>query len=132
MEEYLIDNNIISKYFSGLLSENAMLFVAQAIDATPNISVITQSVITQIEALSWKHPQKEKEQIINSFIKDSIIIPLTPEIVKECVNLKRGRRIKTPDAIIAATAIQNNMVLISADKDFANISELKSVNPLDL
>lgn len=127
MEEYLIDNNIISKYFSGLLSENAMLFVAQAIDATPNISVITQ-----IEALSWKHPQKEKEQIINSFIKDSIIIPLTPEIVKECVNLKRGRRIKTPDAIIAATAIQNNMVLISADKDFANISELKSVNPLDL
>lgn len=127
MGEYLIDNNIISKYFSGLLSEKAMLFAGRVIDATPNISVITQ-----IEALSWKHPEKEKEQIISSFIKDSIIIPLTPEIVKVCVNLKRSRKIKTPDAIIAATAIQNNMVLISADKDFANINDLRSVHPDDL
>lgn len=127
MEEYLIDNNVISKYFSGLLSEKAMIFVGKVIDATPNISVITQ-----IEALSWIYPDTEKELILNSFIEDSLIIPLTPEIVRVCVNIRRSRKIKTPDAIIAATAIERNMVLISADNDFANISELRFIHPDDI
>lgn len=42
MGKYLIDNNVISSYFSGLFTEKAMDFVADVIDQTPNISVITQ------------------------------------------------------------------------------------------
>lgn len=47
MERYLIDNNVISSYFSESFSEKAMAFVADVIDQTSNISVITV-----IEALS--------------------------------------------------------------------------------
>ncbi len=49
MGQYLIDNNVISSYFSGLFSEKAIDFVANVIDQTPAISVITA-----IEALSWE------------------------------------------------------------------------------
>lgn len=55
MGKYLIDNNTISSYFSGLFSDKAMEFVGKVIDQTPNISFITQ-----IEALSWISPDKKE------------------------------------------------------------------------
>ena len=48
MVKYLLDNNAISHFFSGLLSDKGMNFMAEVLNQTPNISVITQ-----IEALSW-------------------------------------------------------------------------------
>lgn len=62
MGQYLIDNNVISNYFSGLFSIKGMDFIAEVIDQTPNISVITE-----IEALSWVNPDKSKEKIIQEF-----------------------------------------------------------------
>lgn len=124
MGKYLIDNNIISSYFSELFSENAMNFIAEIIDATPNISVITQ-----IEALSWVNPDKQKERFLKEFISDSTILMLTPEIVTESIKIRRSRKIKTPDAIIAATAIVNGFTLLTNDNDFNGIKKLKTINP---
>ena len=124
MGQYLIDNNIISSYFSELFSENAMTFIAEIIDATPNISVITQ-----IEALSWVNPDKQKERFLKEFISDSTILMLTPEIVTEAIKIRRSRKIKTPDAIIAATAIVNGFTLLTNDNDFNGIQKLKTINP---
>ncbi|MCB9034944.1 MAG: type II toxin-antitoxin system VapC family toxin [Chitinophagales bacterium] len=124
MEQYLIDNNAISYFFSELLNDSAMQFMANVIDKIPNISVITQ-----IEALSWTNKDKNKESILKEFINDSNILFITPNIVAECVRIRRSRKIKTPDAIIAATAIVNNFTLITADADFENIDNLKILNP---
>jgi hypothetical protein len=66
MEQYLIDNYVISNYFSGLFPEKAMDFIAEVIDLIPNISVITQ-----IEALSWRNPDTRKEMIIRDFIENA-------------------------------------------------------------
>lgn len=43
------------------------------------------SVITQIEALSWVSPNKKQEAIMKEFIKDSIILGLSQEVVVQCV-----------------------------------------------
>ena len=120
MGQYLIDNNVISSYFSGLFSKNAMIFVANAIDQMPNISVITE-----IEALSWLSPDKKKEAIVKAFIEDANILPLSPDVVAQCVKIRRSRKVKTPDAIIAATAIVHSLTLITSDNDFNNIEGLK-------
>jgi len=45
------------------------------------------------------------------------------------VKIRRGKKIKTPDAIIAATAIVHNLTLITGDGDFNNIKGLSIVNP---
>jgi hypothetical protein len=63
MGQYLIDNNVISHYFSALYSETAMEFVAEIIDNTPIISVITQ-----IEAMSWVNSDKSKENFLKEFV----------------------------------------------------------------
>jgi len=127
MGQFLIDNNIISNYFSHQFSEKGMNYIAEVFDQRPIISVITE-----IEALSWISSNKMKEKIVKSFIEDSNFLTLTHEIVKECVKIRRSRKIKTPDAIIAATALVHNLTLITSDKGFNNISNLKIFNPNSL
>lgn len=124
MGKFLIDNNIISSYFSGMFSEKAMDFVAKVIDQKPNISVITE-----IEALSWVSPDKNKEAIVKSFIEDANIMPLSPDVVAQSVKIRRSRKIKTPDAIIAATAIIFNLTLLTSDSYFKSIQGLKITDP---
>lgn len=127
MERYLIDNNAISNFFSGLFTEKVMTFMADVLDQTPIVSVITE-----IEALSWISSDKAKEQIVKDFIQDATVLALTPAIVSQCISIRRSRKIKTPDANIAATAIVHNLTIITSDSDFKNISGLKVVDPLNL
>ena len=127
MERYLIDSNVISNYFAGVFSLSAMLLLTNAIDKTPNLSVITK-----IEALSWRNPDVAKEKIVRLFLQNSNIIPLSDIIVDECIQIRRNGRIKTPDAIIAATAIVHSYTLLTSDLGFNRIPNLTVVNPFDL
>jgi predicted nucleic acid-binding protein len=127
MGQYLIDNNAISNFFSGLFIEKGMSFMAEVFDQIPVISVITE-----IEALSWINPDKSKEQIVKAFIQDTTVLALTPAVVAQCVSLKRSRKIKTPDAIVAATAMVHSLTLITSDSDFNNITGLNVINPFNL
>lgn len=104
-----------------------MSFIAEVIDQTPTISVITE-----IEALSWVNPDISKETIIQEFIQDANVLSLTPAVVNQCVKIRRSRKIKTPDAIIAATAIVHNLTLITSDSDFNNIRGLQITDPHNL
>jgi len=104
-----------------------MDFLADVINRVPNISVITE-----IEALSWRDSDVTKEEIVRSFVEDSNVIALSPKVVEKCIEIRRNRKVKTPDAIIAATAIVHNLTLLTSDADFKNIPNLKIINPLDL
>lgn len=124
MGQFLIDNNVISNFFSGLFTEKGMNFIAEVLDQTPIISVITE-----IEALSWINPDKSKEQIVKAFVQDATILSLTPAVVAQCINIRRSQKIKTPDAIMAATAIVHNLTLITSDSDFNKINGLQVIDP---
>ncbi|MCF0042978.1 type II toxin-antitoxin system VapC family toxin [Dyadobacter fanqingshengii] len=125
MEQYLIDTNAVSHYMSAMLTQPGIHFMDDVIDATPNLSVISQ-----IELLSWKTPKSSQ---ISDFIHDSLIYNITPDVVAICINIRKNRKIKTLDAIIAATANANNFTLVTDnEKDFENIPKLKVVNPKKL
>ena len=124
MEQYLIDTNVISDYFSASFSAGGIALMDTVFDAVPKLSVITQ-----IELLCWK-TDAATEQKIKNFIADSIVLDISPEVIVQCVNLRKGKKIKTPDAIIAATALAYGYTLITDNKkDFANIKGLKIINP---
>jgi predicted nucleic acid-binding protein len=54
-------------------------------------------------------------------------------VISNCVKIRRDKKIKPPDAIIAATAIANDYTLISNnDKDFKVIKGLKYINPYSI
>lgn len=119
-----MDTNVVSDYFSASFSVAGMALMDTAIDAVPNISVITQ-----IELLCWNTDEATTQNVQN-FITDSVVLDISPEIIAQCVALRKGKKMKTPDAIIAATALAYGFTLITNnEKDFANISGLKMVNP---
>jgi hypothetical protein len=127
MEQYLMDTNVVSDYFSTFFSDTGIAFMDAAIDAIPNISVITE-----IELLCWK-TGSSTEQKIKNFINDSIIINISSDVILHCVELRRSKKIKIPDAIIAATAIVYNYTLLTNNaNDFSNIPGLKMINPMKL
>jgi predicted nucleic acid-binding protein len=124
MEQYLIDTNVVSDYFSASFSPAGMALIDAAIDAIPNLSVITQ-----IELLCWK-TDAAAEQGIKDFIADSNVLNITPDVIAACVRLRKGKKIKTPDAIIAATALAYDYTIITNnERDFTNIKGLKVLNP---
>lgn len=70
MEQYLIDTNAVSHYLSAMLTQPGIDFMDDVINATPNLSVISQ-----IELLSW---ETLKSSQISDFINDSLIFNITP------------------------------------------------------
>ncbi len=82
--------------------------------------------------LCWK-TDTDTEQKVKNFIKDSIVLNISPHVIEECVKLRKGKKIKTPDAIIAATALANKLILVSHNTfDFKNIKGLKVIDPHNL
>jgi len=121
---YLIDNNAISNYCKFSMPDKACVFMSAIIDAEPFISIITK-----IEALSWKTTNPVYEWNAQYFVSISKAIDLTPSIVDKTIELRRAMRIKTPDAIIAATALVHNLTLVTSDGDFNGIPGLKIIDP---
>jgi predicted nucleic acid-binding protein len=127
MEQYLIDTNVVSDYLSASFPSAGMALLDIAVDAIPNISIITQ-----IELLCWNTDAATSENV-KSFIADSVVLDISPDVISHCVALRKGKKIKTPDAIIAATALAYGYTIITAnEKDFANIEGLKIINPQKL
>jgi predicted nucleic acid-binding protein len=123
-KSYLIDTNIIIDFSENRLPLNAKLFVAEIIDNEPNISIINK-----IELLGFSVVTPE----IIEFTDSANIVNLTEDIANQTIDLRKKRKIKLPDAIIAATALVHTMTLVSRNsKDFAGIDGLDFVNPHEM
>ena len=122
---YLIDTSIASKYMDGLLSEKGFEFMDSVFEVESNISIITK-----IELLSWVTEEKSLFQQVAIFVEDSTIYQLSEEIALKTIQLRRKYKLKTPDAIIAATAIiHKQTVLTDNERDFRALKGVKISNP---
>lgn len=70
------------------------------------------SVITYIETLTGAK-NREQERQIRSFLATFTLRPLEPKIADRAVQLRRERRLKTPDAIVYATARAEGCLIVS-------------------
>jgi predicted nucleic acid-binding protein len=120
-QKYLIDTNILIDAQMGRLSGKGLTFLAEVIDES-----FIVSFITLIEYLGYKDITKHSEK----FIALAEVIETDKIIIGTCINLRKNYRVKLPDAIIAATALARNLVLITNnEKDFAAIQNLTVINP---
>ena len=112
--DYLADTNAILYFLSG--NECMIPFVS---------SHFAFSVINEMELLSYHGITEEEEHHIREFLSECISIGLTESIKERAIRLRRTYNIKLPDAIIAASAIENDIILITADTGFEKVRELK-------
>jgi len=68
---------------------------------------------------------------IQKLLANSNIFPLNDEVVDKTIKVRKKYKLKLPDAIIAATALVNNLTLITHNKkDFQKVKNLKVIDPL--
>lgn len=83
------------------------------------------SVISEIELLSFPNLQPDEEKRIRAFLAIADRVAITDAVLDQTIELRRRHRLKIPDAIIAASAIAENAVLLSNDCKLANIPNLQ-------
>ena len=83
-----------------------------------------EPVISELELLSFHGITSEEENNIRLFLLNCKEISLTDEIKEKTIEIRKKYKTKLPDAIVAASAIVNNLPLITADKGFNQIEEL--------
>lgn len=119
-----MDSNAVIDYLSGVLPGPRMDFLNEIVNDVPRVSVITQ-----IEVLGYNAPSAAHE-LLTGFMYDAEIIQLSEAIVNQTIEIRKKYKIKLPDAIIAATALNNGFILISRNlNDFKNIVGLTVIDP---
>ncbi|MDB9487257.1 type II toxin-antitoxin system VapC family toxin [Dolichospermum circinale CS-537/01] len=123
--KYLYDTNIFIYYLADDIIVNSW-FTQEFL----NVHEILLSPIIRIELLSFAGLSQEEDECIEDLLSQFTVVPLSQEIENKTIQLKRNYKIKLPDAIIAATAINQNAILVTRNiSDFQAITELKIVNP---
>lgn len=121
-QKYLIDTNVLIGAQMNSLPEAGMKFMAEIIDKE-----FTVSFITYIEFLGYKGVTQETED----FIALANVLEINKEIIQTCINLRKSKVVKLPDAIVAATALVSDLTRTTRNvSDFKNIPGLKIINPL--
>ena len=118
----LVDTDVLIDFGHGI--EEAANFIE--VEATQSSLAI--SAITVIELLAGARNRKEQRQL-KGFLHPFEIVHLSESISKEAIRLIEQYRLShgllMPDALIAATAIQLNLSLVSKNqRDFRCIESL--------
>ena len=125
---YLLDTNTLIDYLNARLPTTAMQGLDTIID---NESLI--SVITKIETLGYNFKDVQEQRVVEAFVNGSTVLHIDENIVDKTIDLRKTKKMKLPDAIIAATALVHNLTLLSRNiSDFKNINGLTAIDPHSL
>ncbi|MCU0348082.1 MAG: type II toxin-antitoxin system VapC family toxin [Saprospiraceae bacterium] len=72
--------------------------------------------------------KQETEALLNVLVR----LPIADSVVMKVIELRQSRRMKLPDAIIAATAILNDCSVVTRNiADFTGLDGLEVLNPFE-
>lgn len=84
-------------------------------------------VMSGVELLSFPSITENEEKVIDRLLSSCTVFPISSMEKEKTIKLRRKYRIKLPDALIAASAIVQELPLVTADMGFAKIEELEAV-----
>ena len=117
---YLIDTNIIIYYLEG--EQAAVSFLRT------HRGKLAISSITWMETLSYPFSADE-EQIVRAFLQEFRLIEISSPVMELSVEIRRMKQLKLPDAIIAASAVHHDFILVTRNiKDFKGTA-VKTIDP---
>ena len=109
-----------------MLDTNAIIYMLNGRLASPlRDGHYSVSIITEIELLSFPDLSQGEEQQIRVLLREFQTIPLTESVSAKTIQLRRNnKKLKLPDAVIAASAILQQAVLLTNDQIFSAIDGL--------
>ena len=113
MNRYLLDTNtIIYALNQGIKLPQGKYFV---------------SVITEIELLSYAHLTKSDEVTLKHLLSQFESIELTNSVKEKTITIRKESKLKLPDSIIVASALDNDAILVTSDKQLLNANIVKAI-----
>ena len=83
------------------------------------------SVITELELFGKQNLSTHDCDLIEALLENCFVIDIEHEIKRIYREIKQKHTIKLPDAIIAATALYLDLPLLTYDKNFVEVTNLK-------
>lgn len=111
--KYLLDTNIILGIIKGNPNVGAEL---KGLD----LKNCAYSSVTRMELLGFPAITTNEIKIISSLLKQMTQLSINRATEDTTISLKQRHRIKLPDALILATAINHQIELLTLDKKLAN------------
>jgi predicted nucleic acid-binding protein len=119
----LLDTNVFIETAEGNAQASAALLRAAAFEWAGF------SVISRVEALGFPKLGADEEANLLRLFGQFVEVQVTPQVIEQTIQLKRALRIKTPDALIAATALVERAELVTRNVgDFQHIPGLTVVD----
>ena len=120
---FTLDTNALIYYLAG---RTALIdFVAERREALFFVPTVVVA-----EFLSYPALNRTTERLFEQFLNDVVIVNLDLAIAKRASSLRRTYRLKTVDAIVAASALESGTVLITYNaQDFKKVRELDIIAP---
>jgi len=119
-ERYLLDTNAIVLLLRGDLSLQQRLQHAEWVGI---------SILSQIEFLAFPNITEQDRKTFEQFSDKVEVVGLArtePALIDRIVSLRAQYRLKLPDAIIAATGIERNAILITEDAQLRKLPSVRS------
>jgi predicted nucleic acid-binding protein len=119
---YVLDTNAIVALLQGNI---------QLVELLKDADWLGVSVISQIEFLVFPGLTQDDRQIFEQFLQRVEVLGLVAMdavLIQKIIEIRQQHRLKLPDAVIAAMAIQNSASLVTADREFAKVTILTVIN----
>lgn len=118
-----------------LLDSNIIIYAVQ--NHTPELLELVQSpesfasIVSYIEVLGYHALKEEDKETFQRIFETVELLDLTPEVAGLATELRQNRRMGLGDAIIAATALEHDLTLLTRNtRDFRWIDNLDLHNPI--
>ena len=114
--KYLLDTNIVIYFFNKITDDESLVEILR--------SSFNISIITKIEFLSWKKLFNDEElhRKAIEFISNATVYDLDEVVANQTIANRQQHKIKTPDAIIGATAQVHGFEIVTNNvDDFKNL-----------
>jgi len=129
MPDYLLDTNILIRHFRRH-QPTTDLMAALILDGEAGVSAITR--IEMIQGMR-EHERNKTLELLNSLAPydlDSAIADLSGEYIR--YYRTQGMTLAIPDAVIAATAVRYNLILVTYNAKHFPMTELRLYKELPL
>ncbi len=113
-----------------LVDTNMLIFLLEGNQLAEEMlqgKLLYYSFITEIELLGIHGITLTQRKLIENVLADLNKISYSDKIEKTTITLRQKKKIKIPDAIIAATALVHDIPLITGDKGFKSIQDLECI-----
>jgi toxin FitB len=127
-QRFLIDTNILIYFADGKIPTDQAEKITQILQSSFLISTISR-----IEFLGWNKLSGDNLAKAEAFLASAQVFYVDSTIEAKATELKRLYKMATPDAIVAATALANQLTLVTRNtKDFERITTLALYNPFEV